>query len=568
MKSTSARLNKVVFKCIECLLFSVCLILTSLTSSVRAAQIDSRDELSHMTGLLLTTPGNSEVAKNVILKIKKMQKNYASSIGSLENQEILQLSAKALNIHKIKTLFDKCLKDKSRANDLGTRIIDSATQTEFKSDPCQAFIGNLELKPLKQLDQNLAQYMENEIKNLAIIQSQKNFAKTYAYWERRIDQGTSPKSLSEICLKLGCTTSEKNTLKSAEDEFLKAWPESERKKAPLDIANILNQKIKNTSDSGKRNLKSQDELLLFTKTLADKKSISKIDVLNAQKEVKELLEGQIKTVRTMNLSALIKTNPAAIGQILLEKPELTTVICDSINNIAMDEEKEEAWNKVYLWGGLIVGGTLLITGVGAGIGAMVLSATTLTGTLVTIATASAIAGSAIGIGETLYSGSKALAASDEALALRASALTTNGDQKTSTEAQEQLDLAWNELTSAGISAASLIPFGSIWKVMSKTAQVSKIGSRAKVEQIALKDKTEALKELGQTIRELKDPQLEKILIKAREQVSDEEYGSFLGQLSQLTQEQRLLVMTRMKEHPDKVSEAIRKGSQKGTEVCQ
>lgn len=537
-----------------------------LSSFAQGAQTDSRDQLIHATGLLLTTPGNSEVAKNVLQKTKEMLRDHAADFKTPENQEVLRLSAQALNVHKIKSLFDKCINDNSRGKDLSQRVVESASQAKLEVDPCRFFKNPTELKTLDKFDQQLAKHMESRVQELALVQSQKNFARTYAYWERRIDNGTETQTLSDVCKKIDCSFKEKKNLKNAEDEFLSRWPQSERKKNPEDIAKILNEKLKIAPE--KRDLKSQDELLLFTKTLKDKKVISKKDVLDAQTEVKGLLEGQIQSVRNMNLKELVKTNPAALGKVLLERPELTAIICNTINQIAETEEDEAAWSKVYFWGGIVVGGVLLATGVGAGIGAAVVSSTMVAGTLVTIATASAIAGTAIGVGETIYSGNKSIQASNEALALRASLISRNGDQQTSVEADAKMEEAWSELTSAGIGAASIIPFGIIWKVMNKTAQVSRVGSLAKVETMAMKDKTEAVKSLGQTIRELNDPQMEKLLINARSQVTEEEYGSFLGQLSQLKPEQRLLVMTRMKAHPEKVSEAIRKGAEKGKEVCQ
>lgn len=553
-------------KVLRCFVLSTSILLPGLTSSVLASTTtNSRDQLIHATGLLLTTPGNKEVADSVRQKTKTMMNDSSLNMKSLENQEALRLSAKALSVHQIKDLFDRCLSDNSRAKGLGQRIVDSAGSADYQVGPCHIFSDPAELKTLDKLDSDLARHMEKSVTELALDQSQKNFARTYTYWERRIDQGSAPQSLSDVCERINCSKSEKESFKETESEFLNNWPESERNKKPQDIALLLNEKVKIAPE--KRNLKSQDELLLFTKTLKDKKSISSKDILEAQKEVKGLLEEQMQSVRKMNLKELVKTNPAALGQVLLNRPELTPVICNIINQIADSEESEATWNKVYLWGGLIVGGALLVTGIGAGLGAVVLSGTAMAGTLVTVATASAIAGTAIGVGDTIYSGNKSLEASNEALALRASLISQNGDSETSAESEAKMDEAWSELTSAGIGAVSIVPFGTIWKVMGKTALASRAGSLAKVEQMAAKEKAAGIKNLGQTIRELNDPQMEKILLNAKVHVTDEDYGSFIGQLSQLTTEQRLLVMTKMKAHPDKVSEAIRKGAQKGKEIC-
>lgn len=552
---------------LRCLVLSTAILLPGFSSPVYAqsSSTETRDQLIHVTGLLLSSPGNEKVAESVLLKTKEMVRAHSKDLKTPENQEVLRLSAQALNVHKIKSLFDKCINGSERARDLSDRIVGAAGLAQLQADPCRYFKSPLELKGLDKLDRQLTDHMEKRVQELALEQTQKNFARTYAYWERRIDQGNSARTMSDVCLTINCSHDEKKNLKNAEDEFLSLWPQSERKKNPEDIAKLLNEKLKIPKE--KRDLKSQDELLLFTDSLKDKKSISTKDVLTAQKEVKSLLEEQMISVRDMNLKELVRTNPAALGKVLLERPELTPIICHTINQISDNEERDAKWSKVYLWGGLIVGGALLVTGIGAGLGAVVLSGTAAAGTLVTVATVSAIAGTTIGVGDAVYSGSKSYQASNEALALRASLISHNGDLKTATEADAKVEEAWSELASAGIGAASLIPFGAVWKSMNKMAQASKAGSLAKVEKMAVKDRTDAIKNMGQTIRELGDPQMEKILLNAKAQVTDDEYGSFIGLLSQLAPEERLLVMSRMKAHPEKVSEAIKKGAKSGEEIC-
>jgi hypothetical protein len=554
-------------KILRCAVVSASILLPSISDTVWAASgASSRDQLIHVTGLLLTTPGNKQVAESVRQKTKIMMNDRSLDLKSHESREALRISAKALSVHQIRDLFDRCLSQNARAKGLGQRILNSASSSELQSEPCKIFNDPTQLKELTKLDRELALHMENKVAELAVTQSQKNFARTYTYWDRRIDEGKLSQSLSDVCDKIKCSEDEKNNLTKTEAEFLSQWPKKDRNKKLQDVAQLLNEKAK--IDPEKRNLKSQDELLLFTKALKDKKHITESDVIKAKNEVKGLLEDQMKEVRNMKLAELVKTNPAALGQVLLDNPELTVVVCNIINQIADSEENAATWNKVYMWGGLIVGGALLVTGIGAGVGAMVLSGTAMAGTLVTVATASAVAGTAIGVGDTIYSSSKSLDASHEALSLRASLISQNGDRETAKESDAMMEEAWSELTSAGIGAASIIPFGAIWKVMGKTAQVSKVGSLTKMEKMAAKEKSEAIKDLSQTIRELKDPQMEKVLINAKAQVSEEDYGSFIGQLSQLTPEQRLLVMSKMKGQPEKVSEAIKRGAQKGKEICE
>jgi hypothetical protein len=130
-----------------------------------------------------------------------------------------------------------------------------------------------------------------------------------------------------------------------------------------------------------------------------------------------------------------------------------------------------------------------------------------------------------------------------------------------------MDQAFSELTTAGISAVSIIPFGTIWNLMGKSAKVAKMGSMAKVADLALSEKTEVVEGLAKTIKELSKPELSNVLMKAKSQVTVEEYSSFIGQLSQLPKDQRELIFTRMQSRPDKLSEAMRKTAQKSAEFC-
>lgn len=534
-------------KSLECVIFSYTLCLSHLAFS--STTIDPKDKLSHLTGLLLATPGNNEVARNLELLAREMLRKTNRSV---ETNELLRMSAQALNINKIQNIFDRCIKNKERAKSLSLRIRESAATANLEVDPCRMITQNKDLIGLSELSAKLSRYYEQELKKLAMIEGQKNFAKTYVYWDRRIKHKEAPTSLSDQCLKLHCTNEEKVRLKSTEEEFLKSWSSSEQNKSAEEIATFSHK---------------QDALLKNTKALQDKKTITSADILKAQSEVKNLLEDQLQKIRSMDLEELVKTNPAAIGKILLENPEMTPFICDVVNKIAENEETKETRNKVFVWGGLIVGGTLFLTGVGAGVGAWVLGETALSATLISVATATVVMSSVVSATESIYMGNKYFNDRNEALALRASSISRNGDAETNKETQNKLNEAWSDLTSAGINAVGILPFGRIWGFMQSAAKMSRVGSLINVGKISAKEEALAIKQLSATVKELNNPQLEKILINAQKQVSSEDYGSFIGQLSQLSKEQRDFVISRMISRPDKVAEAMKKGAQAGREAC-
>lgn len=528
------------------------------------AWADSHSELAHVAGLLLLTPENKELAATVQVRAEQFLKAHTQDLQTKENQDLLKLSTKALNVHRIQNLFSECLnKSKNRENDLGQRILAAARSGEMQRDPCDILHENFGVKVLEKFNVQLKKSSEEQLKNLAIRQSQKNLAQTFVYWEHRIDKGTAVQNMNELCNQISCSEDEKKQLIQVENEVLKQFLPSDRKKSSQSVAEYLNERKKTSLE----NLKSQDELLLFTSALKDKKSISAIDVIKAQSEVTGLMKDQLKAIRSMDLKELVKTNPAALGQILLNNPEWTPFVCESIHQITNNEESQATWNQVYFWGGLVVGGTLLVTGIGAGVGAVVLSGSAMAGTLTTVATVSAIAGATLGLTDTVYSGGKSYLAAQEAASLRASTISRNGDTKSIQEAQAKVDEAWNELTSAGIGAASVVPFGSLWRAMSKAAQATRAGGVSQIARMTAAEDEAAIRSLSQTIKEITDPDIEKILIKAKSQVTEEEYGSFLGQLSQLAPETRAKILELMKTKPEKVSEAIKKGSKAGAEVC-
>lgn len=80
--------------------------------------------------------------------------------------------------------------------------------------------------------------------------------------------------------------------------------------------------------------------------------------------------------RKKDLANLVKTNPAAVGQVLLRNPEYANHVCDAIKSIDSQDESDAKWDKVFMVGGLIVAGVMIVggvvlsaTGLGAPLGA-------------------------------------------------------------------------------------------------------------------------------------------------------------------------------------------------------
>ncbi|MBA2404398.1 MAG: hypothetical protein H0V66_06475 [Bdellovibrionales bacterium] len=99
------------------------------------------------------------------------------------------------------------------------------------------------------------------------------------------------------------------------------------------------------------------------------------------------------------LASLVRSAPASISQVLQKNPKYLGQVCSAINIANAKQQDLEDKQELYMYGGLIVGGTLMLTGVGSAIGSSILGGSLL---LSTIGTTSALAGTAYGLGELAY----------------------------------------------------------------------------------------------------------------------------------------------------------------------
>lgn len=536
------------------LLFAFLLSLWSCGISLAATLKSVSAEIQHLTGLLLASPENRDVADALRTQSDAAQKKKSASSSDLA------LAAKALNLHHIQFQLTQCLKKSGKERELANRILGAASLAKLEKDPCDIFKRPGPIESLNLFSQQLDRHHLETLKTKALEQSQLNIAKTYLFWQRRIDNGQPVASAEAICAKAGCSEREKLIFKSAHENLAVDPAYSEPRRDPKKLAEELTQKKQAAEALENSSEISTDELLLMASSLKSKKRIQARDVLEAQTEVTALMLKQFNEVKTLDLNELVKTNPAAIGQVLLQNPELSPLVCRAIQNIVKKEEAVQRWEKIYFWGGIAVGGTLLATGVASAMGVLVLSETALTGLVV--------AGATFAVVDSGVSATRSYQATQNADSLRASFLSQNGDSQTKSESQEKVDEAFSHLISAGIGAASLVPFGSIWKFMGRSAQAAKVGSARQIAKISAAENEAVLKNLKSTLKEIQsNPALEKVFINARGKVKEEDFGDFMGHLSQLSPELRKQVLDKMKAQPEKAARAIEKGAQAGREVC-
>ncbi|MEC7276297.1 MAG: hypothetical protein VXV96_08245 [Bdellovibrionota bacterium] len=168
--------------------------------------------------------------------------------------------------------------------------------------------------------------------------------------------------------------------------------------------------------------------------------------------------------RRESLKEIVATNPVLVGQSLMKDPTKVDEACTVISDIAQEAKDNEGftWGKAIAFGGLVVGGALLLaTGVGAvalltgavagaagatvtSVGAFALAGATFKGL--------AVAGFAYGVAETTVYGTRYLQAAEQRDELISSYLAGAGDQETADEFLIAMDEAEDALFNAAFAA--------------------------------------------------------------------------------------------------------------------
>jgi hypothetical protein len=186
-------------------------------------------------------------------------------------------------------------------------------------------------------------------------------------------------------------------------------------------------------------------------------------------------KGEWKKSRLEHIKKLVKTNPAAVGQILLENPEYAKIVCEMIQIIEEDDKDDASSDKAWMWGGIIVGGALALTGIGAGVGAALIAGSVATATLTTIATGAFVAGVVVGGGEATYWGKRAYEHDREIREVEQAYFAGNSDTHSIITARESLtkfkDARFDAALALGFALAdvgALKVLGAVGKGAAKT----------------------------------------------------------------------------------------------------
>ena len=262
--------------------------------------------------------------------------------------------------------------------------------------------------------------------------------------------------------------------------------------------------------------------------------------------------------RKEDIAWLVRTNPSAVGQILIKYPEFLNIVCQAINQIEVQNNKKEKVDQAFLWGGLIVGGGLAITGIGFGAGAALVAGTTASLSLKAAAAATLIAGTAVGALEAGHFSAKTYRHYQDFLDFERAFIAGNSDGQSILKAQKAL----TDFKSARIEAALSIGFSlanlGVLKAANKLGYVSLSAGRKGLQTLSPKQ-LEVLSSIYKAIARPKVASKLREVLKLMGRKGGEKLDQFLTLLSQSSESMRIKLLEALadtKMTPNKIKEII------------
>ncbi len=256
--------------------------------------------------------------------------------------------------------------------------------------------------------------------------------------------------------------------------------------------------------------------------------------------------------RIKDLKKLTSTNPAAVGQLLINNPEYAPFICNIINRINKSDETSKVVDDVFMWGGLIVGGVLLAGGITAGVGAWVLGASG--AAWASTAAGLGVAGMVLGATESAYFSHKALTSYANQKQFQASFIAGGGDARTIEDSRKEL----KKYDEAKVEAAIALAFTAVdaagmvgaLKLFKRSEDLKNIEKSDKL----LEEKNKALSKVSSFLSQVvNNPRLLRITKKLKKLLGTEQFSKMMAALSQLSPKARLHILKKLEKWNPKSS---------------
>ncbi len=238
------------------------------------------------------------------------------------------------------------------------------------------------------------------------------------------------------------------TLKEKSGEIKRFEEDDTVKNRKKDVFHFNQHKLVQRSDVEKAYLEAEKKIIEGARELNHIKDRAKENQNQMQEDIEEL----------------VKINPLAIGQTLMEKPEYAGLVCDAINKIQAEDQSKNDRDKYFMIGGAVLGGALLLTGVGTALGAYMITGSLTAGVAAgtvggSIISGTIVAGAALEATSLIHFGTRAIEYQNEANKFEIALLSGNTDAQSITEARDAIKNFKEAKFNAALSLAGLAASG-------------------------------------------------------------------------------------------------------------
>jgi hypothetical protein len=259
---------------------------------------------------------------------------------------------------------------------------------------------------------------------------------------------------------------------------------------------------------------------------AQSKMLSQISLLLRQKDKHLYHKDHARRVSTK----FIRHFPASVGKMLIKDPSKATAVCGVVSEAVDKDESDAAWDKAFKIGGMALGIGLMATGIGAGVGSVVLTGAAAT-TASTIATGTVVASVALGVTEGAYQTKEAIQAYNKNQMIEQSVLIGTGDDQSIEDAR----VAMAEFETAQFDAMMSVGFAALDVGAVKSAiMVSKYGKDLTSKSMKGSDKAKYINELTDNFNDIvQDKELMKYFAKHSDKIGKEKMTEFIALMSRI-----------------------------------
>ncbi len=304
-----------------------------------------------------------------------------------------------------------------------------------------------------------------------------------------------------------------------------------------DSLNEISDSDKNTTSYEFKKHKAVEKTSDISKSVDEVRKKIKAEFIKYNQIQDQYKKSSLQTqnrIEDKNMKKFIMHNPVSVGSVLINNPEYAPLVCENIKKIDKDDIISANNDKNIAIGGMVVGGILLASGIGSGIGAFLLqgaaaSSTTLAG----LTLLSAGLGLGLTATEVSYFGSKAYLTQKEIKEAEIAFLSGINDPKalklSRLELEKYREYKFNSMLSLALGPLDLLGLEASVKLLKGVSETEKV-RRLSLINNTLKSITE-------------NPALKKQFLNLTKFLGNEKAVTLIGQFSQLTTPKLLALLS-------------------------